>query len=60
MFQERQVSLKKKTGICLGFPTFDPSQCQQQNKNPQHLDTFKSFELFARETVVLREPIHTH
>ena len=40
-FKKGKSARRKKQRI--GFQTFDPSQCQQQNKNPQHLDAFRSF-----------------
>ena len=58
-FKKGKSDWRKKQGICLGFPTFDPSQCQQQNKNPQHLDTFRSFWVVcARNSRT--ERTHTH
>jgi hypothetical protein len=39
----RKASQLEEKKQRIGFQTFDPSQCQQQNKNPQHLDAFRSF-----------------
>ena len=57
-FKKGKSVWRKKQGICLGFPTFDLSQCQQQNKNPQHLDIMSFWVVCARNSRT--ERTHTH
>ena len=55
----RKASQLEEKNNVLVFQTFDPSQCQQQNKNPQHLDAFRSFWVVcARNSRTERN--HTH